>query len=153
MKMIVQALSGAIVVLALHVSYASAQWVGGARTWAYDPTANQSAAEIYVPYVSDYPNNWGQDQYDTYVHFYNGEVSTSGGNVITESCWQSWAGAGAECRNPTTTSVPSTGNYYDVWNEGFGGIDADFSLFDYFFEEVAPVYPAQIILYGVAWGE
>jgi hypothetical protein len=149
MKRIVQTICGLVLSLSVYVSPAHAQWTTGGRTWAQWQFEYDSRREIYVPFVSDYPNSWGQDNYDTYVTF--SDASDTTGNVITESCWQAWTGAGAECRNPTTTSA-SGQNVYDVWNEGCGAISSDEDSTDYFFEEVAPVYPVSITLYGVAWG-
>jgi len=101
----------------------------------------------YIPFMSDYGTYWGQDNYDTDVDFYVGTAGT----INSSSCWQSWTGAAAQCYMPATQTAASSNTSYDIYVPGFGYVSSSETSSDYYYVEVAPLYPATVWVYGVAY--
>jgi hypothetical protein len=136
------------VALLLSASSASAQWAGGARTWAGYTAAPSPPPNIpnvqYIPFISDYGSYWAQDNYDTVASYW---VGPQAGQATAESCWQSWTGSAVSCPNATSTTTSGT---HHQWIDGFGYIGS-VGAWDYFYVEFVPISPASISVIGVYW--
>jgi len=134
----------------LSASSANAAWSGGVRTWpgvaaAPEQPPNSGTSVQYMPFISDYGSYWGQDNYDTSVSYY----AYPAGQVVAESCWQSWTGSAVDCPNPVAATKSGFQNEY---LEGFGYIGTA-SAWDYFYVEVIPYASASFQVVGVGWGQ
>ncbi len=135
------------VALSLSASSASAQWVGGSRTWSGHAAAASQPVDDgtsikYAPFVSDYGSYWGQDNYDTVASYFGG------GQTTVESCWQSWTGSAVSCPNPTTSMT--TSETINQYIDGFGDVGS-VDMWDYFYVEFVTSDPASFEIVGVYW--
>jgi len=136
------------VALLLSASSANAAWIGGVRTWPGTSAApvqppHSGTSIQYMPFISDYGSYWGQDNYDTVVSYFNSPA----GQVVAESCWQSWTGSAVDCPNPASTTAYG---YHSEYIEGFGYLGPA-SAWDYFYVEFIPYSLASFEVNGVAW--